>query len=153
MTTVDYIPPTAGSLWRRRGIAALIGGAALALLITAATLHPDSGGHGTHTQLGLPPCNFLQVTGYPCPSCGCTTAFAQAADGHFFAALHTQPFGALAAMALAMTVVITVFVAVTGVDPKPWLGGLISVRLVWGIVAVIVVSWMYKIAQAAGVFS
>jgi hypothetical protein len=30
---------------------------------------------GTHTQLGLPPCNFLVISGFPCPSCGMTTSF------------------------------------------------------------------------------
>jgi hypothetical protein len=29
----------------------------------------------THTQLGLPPCQFNVVTGIPCPSCGMTTSF------------------------------------------------------------------------------
>ena len=31
---------------------------------------------GTHQQLGLPPCNFVTLTGYPCPACGMTTSFA-----------------------------------------------------------------------------
>jgi hypothetical protein len=30
----------------------------------------------THLQLGLPECNFVTVTGMPCPSCGLTTSFA-----------------------------------------------------------------------------
>jgi hypothetical protein len=30
----------------------------------------------THRQLGLPPCTFFAVTGYPCPACGMTTSFA-----------------------------------------------------------------------------
>ncbi|MCA9610613.1 MAG: hypothetical protein KC619_33690, partial [Myxococcales bacterium] len=39
----------------------------LAVLVTAAMLTPSPEGHGTHTQLGLPPCGFLVYTGYPCP--------------------------------------------------------------------------------------
>jgi hypothetical protein len=27
----------------------------------------------THTQLGMPPCNFVVMTGKPCPACGMTT--------------------------------------------------------------------------------
>ncbi|MGL6074736.1 MAG: DUF2752 domain-containing protein [Fimbriiglobus sp.] len=30
----------------------------------------------THTQLGLPPCNMVELTGKPCPACGMTTSFA-----------------------------------------------------------------------------
>ena len=30
----------------------------------------------THTQLGLAPCNFVVMTGKPCPACGMTTSFA-----------------------------------------------------------------------------
>jgi hypothetical protein len=30
----------------------------------------------THRQLGLPECNFVTLTGKPCPACGMTTSFA-----------------------------------------------------------------------------
>ncbi len=138
---------------KRRAIAALIGAAALALLLAAAWLRPKAEGHGTHTQFGLPPCSVMQATGYPCPSCGCTTAFAAATHGRLFSALRTQPFGALAALATAMAVLVAGYIALTGADLKPWLGGLASIHAVWGIAALIVVSWLYKIAQTAGVFS
>ena len=59
---------------------------AMALLFTvvltlAFTLNPyDADGNprtmATHTQLGLPPCNFVTLTGKPCPACGMTTSFA-----------------------------------------------------------------------------
>ena len=29
----------------------------------------------THTQLGLPPCNMVELIGKPCPACGMTTSF------------------------------------------------------------------------------
>ena len=50
------------------------------VMTTAAWLHPyDEDGQprsmATHTQLGLPPCNMVVLTGKPCPSCGMTTAF------------------------------------------------------------------------------
>jgi hypothetical protein len=52
----------------------------IAVIITAICLWPyDDNGEplklGTHQQLGLPECNFKQLAGVPCPSCGMTTSF------------------------------------------------------------------------------
>jgi len=52
----------------------------IAVIITATCLYPyDDNGEplrlGTHQQLGLPECNFKQLAGVPCPSCGMTTSF------------------------------------------------------------------------------
>lgn len=65
----------------------------LAVVITAAFLAPAAEGHGTHTQLGLPPCGFLVYTGYPCPGCGLTTAFAHMVRFEVVGAFHSNPFG------------------------------------------------------------
>ena len=65
------------------------------MLITAATLTPSGAGHGTHTQLGLPPCGFLVYTGYPCPGCGLTTSFSHMIRLEVFGAIHANPFGIL----------------------------------------------------------
>jgi len=54
----------------------------LAMLAVAVWLAPKPAGYGTHRELGLPPCGFLAQTGYPCPSCGMTTSFADMAHGH-----------------------------------------------------------------------
>lgn len=58
-------------------------------------LEPSVQGHGTHTQLGLPPCTFWSLTGVPCPLCGGTTTFSLMAHGHVLEAFVTQPFAAL----------------------------------------------------------
>lgn len=65
----------------------------LALLVVAARLEPDPAGMGTHRQLGLGPCTFLTLTGWPCPTCGMTTCFSLAAHGRFLDAFLNQPFG------------------------------------------------------------
>ena len=65
----------------------------LVVLTIAHHLTPSPTGYGTHLQLGLGPCLFLQVTGWPCPMCGMTTTFAWMAHGHPLDALRTQPFG------------------------------------------------------------
>lgn len=81
---------------------------------TAAALTPNPLGHGTHTQLGLPPCGFLVVTGYPCPGCGLTTAFANMADGHIVDAARANAFGVLLFLVSAVTVLVSVLALVRG---------------------------------------
>jgi hypothetical protein len=66
---------------------------ASAVLVTAALLSPSPAGHGTHTQLGLPPCGFLLVTGVPCPGCGLTTSFSHMIRLQLAGAAAANPFG------------------------------------------------------------
>src|SRR5947207_3129760 len=47
----------------------------------------------THTTLGLPPCNFVLMTGKPCPSCGMTTSFALLVRGDVRASLRANWVG------------------------------------------------------------
>ena len=61
----------------------------------AAAIEPDARGYGTHTQLGLPPCGFLMLTGSPCPGCGLTTAFAHGIRGSWALAAGANPLGLL----------------------------------------------------------
>ena len=58
-----------------------LGITSLLLVVVARSLEPDSRGFGTHEQLGLSPCVIQQWTGYPCPACGATTAWAHALRG------------------------------------------------------------------------
>jgi hypothetical protein len=51
----------------------------------------------THRQLGLPPCNFVMMTGKPCPSCGMTTSFALFIRGDLRASLQANWVGTLLA--------------------------------------------------------
>lgn len=81
-----------------------------AVLITAAFLTPDPSGHGTHTQLGLPPCGFLVITGCPCPGCGLTTAFAHLAHLDPVGAARANPFG----IPLFLVSLFTIPVAIRG---------------------------------------
>jgi hypothetical protein len=66
-----------------------------AVLGVACRLEPDPRGYGTHTQLGLAPCMFAQVTGYLCPSCGMTTSFAWFVRGQFGRSWQANPVGCL----------------------------------------------------------
>ena len=92
---VTELPPARavgfGVVVRLRG--AIIAAGCVAVVALAASLTPRRAGYGTHENLGLPGCEFLQRTGYPCPSCGMTTSFANLARGRVGAAWAAQPFG------------------------------------------------------------
>jgi hypothetical protein len=79
------------------GIAAGLAG----LLGLAGWLTPDPRGHGTHTQLGLPPCPSFAARGIRCPACGVTTAMALAVRGRVGAGFGANPAGVLLAGAAA----------------------------------------------------
>ena len=68
------------------------------LLVVARSLEPDPRGFGTHTQLGLPPCAFLAVTGRLCPTCGMTTSFAWLTRGRIDRSWQANPAGCLYAL-------------------------------------------------------
>src|SRR5205085_8465910 len=58
-----------------------------------AFLKPDPSGHGTHTQLGLPPCPSVLLFSRPCPGCGLTTSFTAMIHGDLPAAFHAHLLG------------------------------------------------------------
>jgi len=53
--------------------------------------------HGTHRQLGLPPCTMLSTVGVPCPSCGMTTSISLVFHGDVPAACRANWAGVLLA--------------------------------------------------------
>ena len=63
------------------------------ILVLASQLTPNPIGHSTHTQLGLPPCGFLQLTGVICPGCGLTTSFSHLVRFELVDAANANPFG------------------------------------------------------------
>lgn len=103
----DEQPPQALPVLTRRVRAAIVVVASglIGLFAVAARLNPygpDGAplGMGTHKQLGLPECNFLRLTGLPCPSCGMTTSFALLMHGDVVASLRANPVGTLLAVFL-----------------------------------------------------
>lgn len=65
----------------KRGLLVLAALAMATVLFLATRIHPYDGdgkplSMGSHRQLGLPACSFVEMTGKPCPSCGMTTSFA-----------------------------------------------------------------------------
>ncbi|MBI1334585.1 MAG: DUF2752 domain-containing protein [Armatimonadetes bacterium] len=56
-------------------------------------LKPDIHGHGTHQQLGLPPCPSVLLFDRPCPGCGLTTSWTNFLHGHVIEAFKCHPLG------------------------------------------------------------
>lgn len=125
------------------GIAGLV---CATVLGTAVYLKPSPAGHGTHEGLGLPPCGFIVRSGFPCPTCGMTTAFSLFVRGRWIAAFLAQPTGFILA---AMTVALMVWswsIAATGmIHYVDW--DRASVRLMTILGALIVLGWGFVMAR------
>lgn len=65
----------------------------LTVTVIAAWLTPSTTGHGTHEQLGLPPCPSALLFSRPCPGCGLTTSWTAFVHGQFGASFTSHPFG------------------------------------------------------------
>ena len=116
---------------RTAGGFALLGLAAVAV---AAWLDPyDAAGrplsHGTHRQLGLPPCMLNLATGLPCPACGMTTSVSLLVHGDPAAAWRTNWAGAvIGLLGAAATLWLTACAA--GLPPGRWTAETTIFRLV-----------------------
>lgn len=130
--------------------AGVVAVACLALLITASRLTPSPAGFATHTQLGLPPCGWMVAANTPCPTCGMTTAFANAANAQPFAALTAQPMGAMLALATAVLFWGALHVAVLGSQLARIGVRILRPRVLWAVLALGLLAWVYKIAVVRG---
>ena len=99
--------------WVFRGLVLFSGLGLVLLLLVACILEPSPRGYGTHGQLGLGNCFFVEQWNVRCPSCGMTTAWSLLVRGRPLAALHANAGG--------------VMLAVAAVFAAPWL--LISAAL------------------------
>jgi len=140
-------PPAEGiSMTLRRAIGGAVALGSTTLLGLAAWLEPARDGLGTHSQLfNLPPCGWILGMDLPCPTCGMTTAFATAADGHLVGAFVVQPMGAALAVGTAMALIVGAWTAATG-SRVAWLFGRLGTRrTAWFVGGAFVAAWGYKI--------
>ncbi|MEZ6197528.1 MAG: DUF2752 domain-containing protein [Planctomycetota bacterium] len=116
----------------------------------AVRIEPDSRGFGTHEQLGLQPCGYLQDTGRPCPSCGMTTAFSNTVRLRFGAAFRANPAGFLLCLVAMATPLYLAHARLTHrrasrIFDAPRLGWILV-----GGAAILAASWAYEISRHAG---
>lgn len=138
------------ALGARRLIAAAVAIMAACILGLAAVMTPSPIGLGTHRSLNLPPCGWIAVADLPCPTCGMTTAFAHAANGNFLASFHAQPMGFILAIAVAVTLLVSIQVAITG-SRLGWIfTRLWGKRMGWAVATMVVVAWGYKVLAYKG---
>jgi hypothetical protein len=105
------IAPVSG--WARWSYALLLLGA-LVMVGVGLYLTPDPAGHGTHQQLGLPPCTIYYLTGRPCPSCGLTTSVSAILHGQFGLAWRANPMGFLIVAAAVVVALNSLFALLWG---------------------------------------
>lgn len=123
----------------------------VSLLVVSARLSPDPSGVGTHSQLGLAPCGFLERTGIACATCGMTTAFALAADGRLLASFVTQPAGALLALITAIAALLSGYASFKGLSLFPLIGTFWRPMTLILFAVVVIGSWIYKIIIMQGI--
>ena len=117
----------------------------VAVLVTAATLTPSLAGHGTNTQLGLPPCGFLVATGYPCPGCGLTTSFSHMIRMQVGGAFMANPFGILLFLCTAAMVPVAGLGIVRRMPVIDLLDRLHAEKIAIALSVVSVVVWIVKV--------
>lgn len=121
--------------------------AACSVLAVALWLKPAACGYGTHTQLGLPPCNFLRVTHLPCPSCGLTTSFAYAVRFQFWKAFLANPFGLFAFFGTVSLIPSSIFLLWRRMSFRRITESVHFSKALYAATALYFLSWIFKVAE------
>lgn len=130
----------------QRLIALLVSTCALGVLVIAASLVPSPSGIGTHTQLGMQPCQFLYQTGYPCAACGLTTSFAYWSRGHPLTSFMTQPFGFVLAGVCGVIFWAGLYCGLTGKSSYRWVRKIPFRAHLWFWLGTGLFGWAWKTA-------
>jgi len=114
-------------------------------LIVAAILQPSPDGYGSHTMLGLAPCQFMERTGLPCPSCGMTTSWTWFVRGNLPASLYVQPMGTVVAVLAACCFWVGLYAGITGRPAYRLLRVVRSRYYFVPLLSLAIVAWGWKI--------
>ncbi len=99
----------------------------------------------THTQLGIPPCNFKMITDKGCPSCGMTTSFALVVRGDVSASLRANWVGTTICVLWALTLVWAVSSALWGrmllIPRQRGVGEVVFTAITGMVVVLMLVRW------------
>lgn len=142
--------PTARATRGQRAAGLIVAAICLTVLCIAASLKPDPRGVETHAQLGLWPCGWYMASGFPCPTCGMTTAFAAAANRDLLGSLRTQPFGLLLSLSTAAAFWGGLHTAVFGSRLGTLGGTLLRPRWMTTALILLLAAWAYKAAVMRG---
>ncbi|HWD39337.1 MAG TPA: DUF2752 domain-containing protein [Fimbriimonas sp.] len=88
MTLLEPVPSRRSIVWQAIWFVVWVAITAIGL-----HLHADPQGHGTHQELGLPPCPSALLFDRPCPGCGLTTSWTALLHGDFKLAFSAHPLG------------------------------------------------------------
>ncbi len=119
--------------------------AVLAMLFTARWLQPNARGLGTHQQLGLPPCTFVALYGFPCPSCGMTTSWSLFTRGQWTDAARANLGGLMLALIALAYLPASCYFFFSGRASR---GGWFSLALAIGLILamlIAVVQWVVRL--------
>lgn len=123
--------------------------AASAIVLWGSTaIEPDARGFGSHTQLGLPPCGFLTLTGLRCPGCGLTTAFAHGIRGEWALAASANPLGLALFVAVCAGIPLATLAAVRGWSVDDVIDRFALNRWALAVVGCALVVWAVRLAEA-----
>lgn len=138
---IEWAPVSRGARW---GHALLLLGV-LVMFGVGLYLTPDARGHGTHQQLGLPPCTIHFLTGRPCPSCGLTTSVSALLHGQFALAWRANPMG-FVVVGAAIAVALNSLIALTRgrtlrIEPNRFSLLLIALLALWLLHGIVRFCW------------
>ncbi len=132
----------------QRLISGLIASFCLIVLLVALKVSPSPTGSGTHQQLDLPACSWME-RGVPCPTCGMTTAFSHVVRGQLLSAFLVQPAGAVFAILCFLLAGVMTYVTVFARQIDYFVLYYYWKRIVFSLIGIFVLSWLMLYSMAA----